>query len=118
MKQRRCGGDVLACLSEVREGSIIGEDLLVYTTGRGACVPTVSAVLDFVIDLAVLPNKLLSGVIDLQLLCYQLLHLTWDGATTTPAVLASGLAIGVASLSEMLLTCPSEVSAMKHSREG
>ena len=39
-----------------------------------ACVPTVSATLDFLIDLSVLPNKLLSGVIDLQLSCSQLLH--------------------------------------------
>jgi len=49
----------------VREGPIVGEDPLVYITGRGACVPTVSAMLDILIDLPVLPNKLLSGIINL-----------------------------------------------------
>ena len=65
MKQGRHSGDVLASLSKVREGPIIGEDPLVHIIGRGACVPTVSATLDFLIDLSVLPDKLLSGVIDL-----------------------------------------------------
>ena len=65
MKQGYHGGDVLACLSEVRESPIISEDPLVYITGHGACVPTISATLDFLIDLPVLPDKLLSGVIDL-----------------------------------------------------
>ena len=65
VKQGRCGGDVLACPGEVREGSIVGEDPLVYVMGGGACVPTVSATLDFLIDHSVLPNKLLSDVIDL-----------------------------------------------------
>jgi len=51
----------------VREGPIISEDPLVYIMGRGACVPTISATLDFLIDLLVLSDKLLSGVIDLQL---------------------------------------------------
>jgi len=65
VKQGRHSGDVLACPSEVREGPIVSEDPLVYITSRGACVPTVSVMLDFLIDLMVLPNKLLSGVIDL-----------------------------------------------------
>ena len=65
VKQGHRSGDVLACPSEVREGPIVGEDPLVYNTGRGACVPTVSATLHFLIDLPVLPNKLLSGIIDL-----------------------------------------------------
>ena len=56
MKQGRRSSDVLACPSEVREGPVVGEDPLVYTTGRGTCVPTISAMLDFLIDLAVLPN--------------------------------------------------------------
>ena len=56
VKQGHRSGDVLACLSEVREGPIIGEDPLVYITGCGACVPTISAMLDFLIDLAVLLN--------------------------------------------------------------
>jgi len=49
----------------VREGPVVGEDPLVYATGGGTCVPTVSMMLDFLIDLPVLPNKLLSGIIDL-----------------------------------------------------
>ena len=56
MKQGRRSGDILACLSEVTEGPVVGEDPLVYITGRGTCVPTVSTTLDFLIDLAVLPN--------------------------------------------------------------
>ena len=56
MKQGRRSGDVLACPSKVREGPIIGEDPLVYIIGHGACVPTVSMTVDFLIDLAVLPN--------------------------------------------------------------
>ena len=51
----------------MREGPVIGEDPLVHIMGHGACVPTISATLDFLIDLSVLSDKLLSGVIDLQL---------------------------------------------------
>ena len=65
MKQGRRSGDVLACPSEVREGPVVGEHPLVYVTGGGACVPTVSMTLDFLIDLPVLSDELLSGVIDL-----------------------------------------------------
>ena len=74
MKQGRRSGDVLACLSEVREGPIISEDPLVYITGRGACAPTASTVFDLVIDLCILPHEPLYGLIDLQLLGSQLLH--------------------------------------------
>ena len=69
VEQGRCGGDVLACSGEVREGSIIGEDPLVYITGRGACFPTIPATLDLFLDSLVLPDELLSGIIDLQLSC-------------------------------------------------
>ena len=67
MEQSRCGGDVLACSSKVRKGFIVGDDPLVYVTGHGACVPTVSTAFDLVIDLHVFPHKLLSGFIDLLL---------------------------------------------------
>ena len=56
VQQGRCCGDVLACPSKVRESPIIGDDPPMDITGRGACVPTVSATLDFLIDLAVLLN--------------------------------------------------------------
>ena len=65
MQQGRRYGDVLACSSEVRESSIIGEDPPMHITGRGACVPTVSATLDLLLDVSVFLDKLLLGVIDL-----------------------------------------------------
>ena len=68
MEQGHCGGDVLACLSEVRKGFIVSDDPSVYVTGHGACAPTVSTVFDLPIDLCVFPNKLLSGFVDLLLL--------------------------------------------------
>ena len=68
MKQGHCGGDVLACPSEVRKGFIIGDDPSVYVTGFGACAPTVSVAFDLSIDQCIFPNKLLSGFIDLSLL--------------------------------------------------
>jgi len=65
MKQGRHGDDVLACPSEVRESPIIGEDPPMHITGRGACVPTVSATLDLLLDVSVFPDELLPGAIDL-----------------------------------------------------
>ena len=118
MQQGGCCGDVLAGSGKVRKGPIVGEDPLVYVTGGGACVPTVSMTLDFLIDLSVLPNKLLFGVIDLQLLCSQLLHpyVRWGHRlSSSPGV---RVACQGSLPSEMLSTCPSKVSAMKHSREG
>ena len=69
MEQGRSGGDVLACPGEVREGSVVGEDPLVYITGRGACVPTIPMTLDLLLDSLVLPDEVLSSIIDLQLSC-------------------------------------------------
>ena len=74
MEQRRCGGDVLARPGEARKGFIIGDDPSVYVTGHDACAPTVSAAFDLLIDLRVLPNKLLSGFVYLPLSGSQLLH--------------------------------------------
>ena len=68
MEQGRCGGDVLACPSEVRKGFIISDDPLVHVVGDGACVPTISAAFDLLIDQRVFLNKLLSGFVDLPLL--------------------------------------------------
>ena len=65
MEQGHCGSDVLACLSEVRKGFIIGDDPSVYVAGHGTCVPTISAAFDLSIHQRVLPNKLLSGLVDL-----------------------------------------------------
>ena len=64
MKQCHCGGDVQACLGEVWEGSVVGEDPLVHIMGRGTCAPTVPATLDLLIDSLVFPDELLSGIID------------------------------------------------------
>ena len=74
MEQGRCGGDVLACPSEVRKGFIVGNDPSVYVMGHGTCAPTVSMAFDLLIDLRVLPNKLLSSFVYLPLLGSQLLH--------------------------------------------
>ena len=69
MQQGRCCGDVLARPSEVRESPIIGEDPPMHITGQGTRVPTVSAALDLLLDVLVFPDKLLPGIIDLQLSC-------------------------------------------------
>jgi len=74
MEQGHCGGDILACPSEVRKGFIIGDDPSVYITSHGACAPTVSTTFDLLIDLHVLLNKLLSGFVYLPLSSSQLLH--------------------------------------------
>ena len=74
MEQGRCGGDVLACPSEVRKGFIIGDDPSVYITGHGACAPTSSATLDLPIELRAFLHKLESCLLDLSLLGFQLLH--------------------------------------------
>ena len=58
MEQGHCGDDVVACMSEVRKGLIIGDDPSVYIMGRGACAPTVSVAFDLLIDLRIFPYKL------------------------------------------------------------
>ena len=63
MEQSRGSGDVLACPSKVRKGFIVSDDPSVYVTDHGACVPTISVAFDLLIDLHVLPNKLLSSFI-------------------------------------------------------
>ena len=74
MEQGRCGGDVLACPSEVRKGFTVGDDPSVYIMGHDACAPTVAVTFDLLIDLRVLPNKLLSSFVYLPFLGSQLLH--------------------------------------------
>ena len=74
MEQGHCGGDVLACPSEVRKGFIVDDDPSVYVMGHGACAPTISTAFDLLIDLRVFPHKLLSDFIDLPLFSSQLLH--------------------------------------------
>ena len=100
--------------SEVRKGFIVGDDPSVYITGRGACAPTVSVAFNLLIDLRIFPHKLESDFIDLLLLGSQLLHPHMRWGHCPPL----GCATEVVSSAEMLSTCPSEVSAMKHSREG
>ena len=68
MEQSYHGSNVLACSSKVRKGFIIGDDPSVYVTGHGMYAPTVSAAFDHLIDLRVLPNKLLSSFVYLPLL--------------------------------------------------
>ena len=51
MEQGHRGGDVLARSNKMREGFIVGDDPSVHVVGHGACEPTVSVVLDFLIEL-------------------------------------------------------------------
>ena len=74
MEQSHCSGNVLACPSKVRKGFIVDNDPSVYVVGHGACVPTISAAPDLLIDLHILLNKLLKGFIYFPLLGSQLLH--------------------------------------------
>jgi len=64
----------LACPNKVREGPVVGEDPLVYSVGYGTRAPTVFVAFDLAIDVRILPNEPLSGLIDLQLPGSQLLH--------------------------------------------
>ena len=61
-------------MPKVRKGCTIGDDPLVYITGHGACVPTISMAFDLPINFRVFPNKLLSSFVDLPLLGSQLLQ--------------------------------------------
>ena len=74
MQQGGCCGDVLACLSEVRKGPVISEDPLAYVAGRGARAPPVFAAFNLAIDVRILPDEPLPGLIDLLLTGLQLLH--------------------------------------------
>ena len=74
MEQGHGGGDVLAHLSEVGKGFIVGDDPSVHVVGHGACVPSISTAPDLLVDLLVLPNKLLFGFVYFPLLGFQLLH--------------------------------------------
>ena len=100
----------------MRKGFTVGDDSSVYVASHSACVPTISAALDLLVDLFVLPNKLLSGLIYFPFLGSQPLHpyVRWGRCSPFGSIANAR----VTSSSEALSTCPSEVSAMKHSREG
>ena len=68
MQQGGCYGDVLAGSSKVRKGPIIGEDPLVYGAGCGARAPPVFAAFNLTIDVRVLPDEPLPGLIDILLM--------------------------------------------------
>ena len=118
MKQGHHGGDVLAHTSKAGKGFIIGDDPSVHVMCRGACAPSISTAPDLLIDLLVLLNKLLSGFIYFPLSGLQLLHPYARWGHCSPFGSIAEVACGVTSSSEALSTCPSEVSATKHSREG
>ena len=63
MEQGCHGGDVLARPREVGKGFIIGDDPSVYIVSHDVCVPSISVAPDLLIDLLVLPNKLLFGFV-------------------------------------------------------
>ena len=69
-----CCGDVLAGSGKVRKGPIVGEDPLMYGAGRGARAPPVFVAFNLAIDVRVLSNEPLPGLIDLLLTGLQLLH--------------------------------------------
>ena len=58
----------------MRKGFTAGDDPSFYVAGNDTCVPTISAALDLLVDLHVLPNKLLSSFVYFPLLGSQLLH--------------------------------------------
>ena len=74
MEQGHHSGDVLARLSKVREGFIIGDDPLVHIAGHGACAPTVSMAVDLLIKLRAFLLELESRFLDLLVSGFQLLH--------------------------------------------
>ena len=74
MEQSRCSSDVLACLDEAREGFIISDDPLVHVAGHGTGAPTVSVVLDLLIELRAFQLELESRFLDLSVSSFQLLH--------------------------------------------
>ena len=100
------------------KGFIISDDPSVYVAGHGACVPTIFAALDLLVNLHILPNKLLSGFIYFPLLGSQLLHPYMRWGRCPPLVPSLRLPTRVVSSTEMLSMCPSGVPAMKHSRKG
>ena len=73
-EQGRYGSNVLACLGEVWEGSIIFDDPLVHVVGHGACTPTVSMALDLSLELHLFLLELESCFFELLVLRPQLLH--------------------------------------------
>ena len=74
MQQGGCCGDVLACSGKVRKGPIVGEDPLVYGTGRGARAPPIFAVFNLAIDVRVLLDEPLPDLIDFLLMGPRLLY--------------------------------------------
>ena len=64
-KQSRRGSDVLACPSEVWEGSIIFDDPLVHVAGHGVRTPTVCVALDLSLELYALLLELESCILEL-----------------------------------------------------
>ena len=57
--------NVLACPSEVWEGSIVFDDPLVHVMGHGVRTPTVSVALDLSLELCALPLELESCIVEL-----------------------------------------------------
>ena len=102
----------------MRKGFTIGDDPSVHITGHGTCVPAISTTSDLLVDLLVLLNKLLSGFVYFSLSDSQLLHPYVRWGRCPPFGCTVRLPAGVVSSVETLSTCPLEVSAMKHSREG
>ena len=74
MQQGGCCGDVLAGSGKVRKGPIFSEDPLMYGAGRGTRAPSIFAAFNLAIDVHVLPDEPLPGLIDLFLTGPQLLH--------------------------------------------
>jgi len=64
-EQGHRGSDVLACLGEVWEGSIVFDDPPVHVAGHGARTTTVSTMLDLSLKLCVLLLELESCILEL-----------------------------------------------------
>ena len=74
MEQGRGGGDVLARPGEAREGFIIGDDPPIHVMGHATCAPTISVVLDLLIELRAFLLELESCLLELLVSGFQLLH--------------------------------------------
>ena len=68
LEQGHHSSDVLAHLGEVWEGFIILDDPLVHVMGHGLCAPTVSMVLDLMIELQAFLLELESRFLELLVL--------------------------------------------------
>ena len=106
MEQGHHGGDVLACLSEVWEGSIVFDDPPIHVAGHGVRRPTIYVALDLSLELRVFLLELESCFLELLVSGFQLLHpyVRWGNH------LPLDLVVGVVRRGSLLLVDAFDVS--------